>query len=150
MATAAWIAALVTAACFVLLLKLTVRLVGRKALDNGWDNALAYTVATTALALAVRWVIGTRSWLLIGLSPMFLWIGQTIALKLIYEIKTKTAVLIGITHTAVTTTVLSGLTMAAGVVAAYLLYGKIISDPMFLIRLILRLIGIWEGPLEVP
>ncbi len=144
MLTAAWITAIVTALLWVLLLKGTVRVFGRGA-DNGWDNALAYAVVTILLFFPAKWMIGSRSLILISLAPAVVWAGQLIGLKVIYEIKALHALLIGATHTVVTSAVVTGLALVAGVVAAYVMYGKIIADPMILIRLILRLIGLYPS-----
>lgn len=148
MVTAAWIAATATALCWVLLLRLTIRVFGRGA-DNGWDNALAYAVATVVLFFPARWMIGSRSLLLISLAPALVWAGQIVALKVIYEVKALRALMIGATHTVVTSAVVSTLALATGVVVAYVMYGKIISDPMILIRILLRLIGLWPHEVVV-
>jgi hypothetical protein len=137
---AAWIAFGLTAVISTLLLKLTVRVVAKDA-DNGWDNAFAYGVVTLLMAIPVSWMLQSGSWLLFGLVPLFVWAGQTIALRVIYEVKTLRAWVIGFVHATLTSTAVMTLALATAVVAAYILYGKIISDPWFLIRLILRLIG---------
>ena len=139
---AAWITFAVVTLVWVLMLKGTVRLLGRGRIDNGWDNALAYAMVTALLAIPVRWMLGSDSWILMSLVPIFVWIAQTIAIKVIYEVKPLLAWSIGMVHAVFSSFVVGTLTLTAGFVAAYILYGKIISDPMFLVRLILRLIGI--------
>lgn len=147
MTTAFWIAATTVAVLWILLLRVSVRVLG-KSLDNGWDNAIGYAIATGLLAIPVHWMVGTRSWLVL-LVPLVVLVGQTLALRVIYEIHTAKAVLLGAFHFAVTSLVVGGLTIIAGAVAAYVLYGKIISDPLWLVMLVLRLIGI-ELPFEAP
>jgi hypothetical protein len=137
---AAWITFIVVALVWVLMLKGTVRFLGGGKLDNGWDNALAYTMVTALLAIPVSWMFG--SWFLMLLIPPFVWIAQTIAIKVIYEVKPLLAWTIGLVHAIAASFVVGTLTLTAGFIAAYIMYGKIISDPMFLVRLILRLIGI--------
>jgi hypothetical protein len=137
---AAWITFFVVALVWVLMLKMTVRVVGGGRLDNGWDNALAYTMVTALLAIPVSWMFG--SWFLAVLIPPFVWLAQTIAIKVIYEVKPLLAWTIGLVHAVLASFVVGTVTLTAGFVAAYIMYGKIISDPMFLVRLILRLIGI--------
>ncbi|MCK6544990.1 hypothetical protein L6R52_03925 [Myxococcota bacterium] len=138
--TAAWIAFAIVAILSTLLLRLSVRVVAKGA-DNGWDNALAYGVVTLLLAFPVGWLIGA-GWIGALFAPLVVWIVQTVALRLIYEVPPLRAWALGVVHALLTTITVTSLTITAGLVAAYILYGKIISDPMFLIRLILRLIGI--------
>jgi hypothetical protein len=138
---AAWIAFALVALISTVLLKLSVRVLAKSA-DNGWDNAISYGVVTLLLAIPVSWMLRSGSWFLWGLAPMFVWAVQTWALKVIYEIKATRAWLLGMAHTFVVSTTVSILALGVAIVACYILYGKIISDPMFLIRLILRLIGI--------
>jgi hypothetical protein len=141
-AAAFWIALTTVALISTLGLKLTVRLAAPKA-DNGWDNAIGYVlVSGLLLYFPVRWMIGSGSWALMLLSPLVVWAVQTAALKLIYEITVFRAWLLGLAHTLLTTTVTTALALATGVVLAYILYGQIISDPVRIIRIILRLIGI--------
>lgn len=144
MLTAAWITAIVTALIWVLLLKGTVRVFAKTA-DNGWDNALAYGVVSILMFFPAKWMITSGSFVLISLAPAVVWAGQLIGLKVIYELKALHALLIGATHALVTSFVVTGLALVAGVVAAYVMYGKIIADPMILIRLVLRLIGLWPA-----
>ena len=144
MVTAAWIAALVTALIWIVGLRLTVRVFGRGA-DNGWDNALGYLVASVALAFLARWLLLSGSVFVIALIPAVVWVGQTIALKVIYELRPVLAWWIGTVHAFFAGTIITSLAVVAGFVAAYILYGKIISDPMILVRLILRLIGVWPA-----
>jgi hypothetical protein len=138
---AAWVTFGLAAIISTLLLKLTVRVLAKNA-DNGWDNALAYGVATLLIAIPVSWMLKSGSWLLYGLAPLFVWAGQTIALRVIYQVRTLRAWAIGVVHATVTGTACTALALGVAFVAAYILYGKIISDPMFLIRLLLRLIGL--------
>ncbi len=138
---AAWITFGVIALTSTILMRAMVRFFAKKA-DNGWDNAIAYTLVTVLLAIPVRWMFQSDSYILTLLIPGLCWAVQTIALRVIYEVKTLHAWTLGVLHALISTTVIGGMSLAAGLVAAYLLYGKIISDPMFLIRLILRLIGI--------
>ena len=138
----AWITFAVVALVWTLMLKGTVRLLGGGRLDNGWDNALAYGLVTALLAIPVRWMFKSDSWLLTMMIPAFVWIAQTIAIKVIYEVKPLLAWGIGIVHATLASFVVGTMTLTAGFIAAYIMYGKIISDPMFLVRLILRLIGI--------
>ena len=138
---AAWITFGVIALISTVLMRTIVRFFAKKA-DNGWDNAIAYTLVTVLLAVPIRWMFQSESYLLMALIPPVCWAVQTIALRMIYEVRTIHAWILGMVHAMVSTTVVGGMSLTAGVVAAYILYGKIISDPMFLIRLILRLIGI--------
>ena len=138
----AWITFAVVTLVWVLMLRGTVRLLGGGRLDNGWDNAFAYSLVTALLAIPVRWMFKSDSWLLMSMIPAFVWIAQTVAIKTIYEVKPFLAWGIGIVHAGISSFVLGTMTLTAGFIAAYLMYGKIISDPMFLVRLILRLIGI--------
>ena len=125
------------AAISTLLLKGTVRLLARKS-QNGWDNALAYLVVTVLLAIPVKWIVDTRSLLLIALIPPMCWVVQTVALKVIYEVKLIHAWLIGMVHAMATTFAIS----VFAVVVAYIKIGEIISDPLRLLEFLLKLIGI--------
>ena len=140
MTTAFWIAITAVALLWILLLRMSVRVVGKN-LDNGWDNAVGYAIATALLVIPIQWLVGTRSWAIL-LVPIVLWVGQTLALRVIYEIPSWQAALLGILHFVVTSFVVGVLMVVTGAIAAYLLYGKIISDPLWLVMLVLRLIGI--------
>lgn len=148
MATAFWIAFTLVAIVWTLVLRLTVRFTAKNA-DNGWDNAIAYGVATLLLSVPIRWLFSQHDWWWWTLAPVVLWIGQTWSLKTIYELRTLHAWLIGVVHGVVTSITVSVLTCFAGVIAAYIMYGRIVADPMILVRLVLRLIGI-EWPFELP
>ena len=129
-------------------LRLTIRMVGRGA-DNGWDNAVGYLVVTTLSFVPLQHMLGTRNWLFVATAPLLLWAAQTISLKWIYEVRITHAWLIGLVHGLISTFVIGALTFVSGVVAVYVLYGKIVSDPMILIRFILGLLGI-ELPFDLP
>lgn len=141
MSIAAWIAIAVVALLHVGLLRLTVRLLAKPA-DNGWDNAIGYAAVTTALVVALRWVFGTHSLVLYLVAPPLFWIAQTVALKILYQVRPPLAWFIGVVHAAITTMAVTAVGFTAAAIAAYILYGRIIGDPMFLVRLLLRLIGI--------
>jgi hypothetical protein len=144
MTTALWITAALVAVLASLVMKLSVRVVAKSA-DNGWDNAIAY-VLTTALVLyfPVRWMLGSGSWAWIALAPVLIWIVQTVTLRIFYELSLGRAWALGLVHTMVTGLVTTALATVVAIVAAYIMYGRIIADPMILIRIILRLIGIGD------
>jgi ABC-type spermidine/putrescine transport system permease subunit II len=75
-------------------------------------------------------------------APLVLWLGQVITLRIFYELSLGRAMLLGIVHSMLTGLISTVLALIAGAIAAYVIYGKIISDPLILLRLILRLIGI--------
>lgn len=133
---------------WTLSLRLSVRLVAKGA-DNGWDNAIGYGVATLMLWLPLDWMFRGHHWALLSVFPLGLWVGQTIALKWIYELKALRAWLLGMVHALLAGTLIGSLAVGAGAVAAYILYGRIVSDPWWLISLLLRLIGI-ELPFDLP
>lgn len=129
-------------------LRLTVRLVGKGA-DNGWDNAIGYLVVTALMWVPLQHMLGTRHWLFIASAPLVLWTAQLVSLKWIYEVRALHAGLIGFVHGLISTFAIGTLTFVSGVVAVYILYGKIVSDPMIVIRFVLGLIGI-ELPFDIP
>ncbi len=141
MSTALWLAAVLVALVFVLSLRLSVRLVARNA-DNGWDNALGYALFTFMLGFPIRWALGTHSLWLIAFLPLAAWLAQTWALRFIYQLGTGRAWLLGALHGLFAAVSISALTLTAGAIAAYVLYGKIVADPMWLVRVILDLLGI--------
>jgi hypothetical protein len=138
--TAAWIALAIITLLSVLLMKATVRLVAKPA-DNGWDNAVAYVIASGIIAFACTW-IAKQSFLLAALVPLIAWTAQTLTIRYVYEVRTARAWLIGTAHALVTSAVVTTMGLTVAFVAAYILYGKIISDPMFLLRLLLKWLGI--------
>lgn len=138
---AAWIAVAIVGLISTVLLRITVRVVAKTS-DNAWDNALAYGIATVLLGWPIAKLIATGNPILWATVPLVLWLGQTIALRAIYEVKTGRAMVIGLVHSALLGLTVSALALGIAAVAAYILYGKIISDPMFLVRLLFRLIGI--------
>ena len=141
MSDAFWIVAGVVALISLLTLKGSVRLVAKTA-DNGWDNALSYVVFTALLTIPLRWIAGTGSWILIGLAPVLAFTAQTIALKTIYELPPMRAWLLGMAHTLFTSVIVGSITFAAGAIAAYIWYGRIIADPLIIVRLVLKWLGI--------
>lgn len=137
-----WSAAVLVTLISAAVLRGTVKFLARSA-DNGWDNAIGYVLTSALIAyFPLKWMLFSGSWALIAAAPVVLWIAQTVTLRVFYQVNTVRAWTIGVVHTVVATSVLTTLTMIAGVIAAYIMYGRIISDPMILIRLILRLIGI--------
>jgi len=141
LSNAFWIAALVVGVIFTLLLRLTVRLTANKA-DNGWDNAIGYTVVTVLLAFLAGWMLSSRSALLIMLIIPTLILGQTLALRMIYEVKYLRACLIAVVHSVLSSAVTGALGIAAGFVLAVVLKRRIVANPIYFIKLLLRLIGI--------
>jgi hypothetical protein len=137
-----WIALTIVTVLSTLCMRASVRLVARGA-DNGWDNALGYVVATgLVLFFPVRWMLGSHSWALMLLAPVVCWIVQVIALRAIYQLNALHALILGVTHTLIATFVTTSVAIGTGIVLAYILYGQIISDPVRIIKIILRLIGI--------
>jgi hypothetical protein len=145
MVTALGVTLLVVAMVWTLTLRASVRLAGRGA-DNGWDNALAYLLATAALLYAARWAGGELGRWWWAAAPVVVGLGQLFALRAIYQVRTLRAGLLAVLHGVFAGTLLTALALVAGAIAAYILYGKIISDPWFLIRLLLRLIGLDHDP----
>lgn len=142
MTLAFWISLAVVALISTLTLRGTVRVMAKGA-DNGWDNALAYVlISGLMLWFPLRWLLTSGSWGLILLAPLLCWIVQLVLLKVIYQINPLHAWLVGVTHTVVATAITTSVAIGTGIVLAYILYGQIISDPVRIIRIILRLIGI--------
>lgn len=137
--TAIWIASALAAVIWLLTLRLSVRLMGKE-LDNGWDNAIGYGIVSF-LALSTALSLLGGGWLAV-LGPVILWTVQTGALRFIYEVRTLKAILLGLLHTALFSAAAGGTAVAAGAIAIYLMYGKIISDPMVILKIILRWLGI--------
>ena len=137
--TTVWIASAVAALIWLLTLRISVRLMGKE-LDNGWDNALGYGIVTALVLSAALSMLGT-GWLVV-FAPILLWATQTGALAFIYEIRLLKAVLLGILHTALFSAAAGATAIVAGAIAIYLLYGKIVSDPLVILRILLRWLGI--------
>ena len=147
MTTAFWIAMAIVVAIQVVTLKLSVRFIAKDA-DNAWDNAFAYLLTAGLLIyFPVRWMVASDSFILTLLAGPFCWIAQTIALKTIYEVKLSRAWILGLVHGLISSVVIAGTAFVSGMVAAYIMWGKIVSDPIRAIKLLLRLIGI-ELPLD--
>ena len=140
--TIVWIMAAVAALLWLLTLRLSVRLVNKE-LDNGWDNAVGYGIVS-ALMLSVALSMLGMGWLAV-FAPLVLWGSQTGALAFIYEVRPLTAFLLGALHTALFSAAAGATTVVGGAIAIYLMYGKIVADPMVIIRIILRWLG-WDWP----
>ena len=139
---ALWLTLGIAALIQVLTMRLTIRLVGRGA-ENAWDNAIAYVLVTgAALYWPCRWMFESDSFLLTLLAPGLCALVQVAALRTLYQVRTLHAGLIGVLHTTMSSAITAGTAFTAGVVAAYGLYGKIISDPVAALKILLRLIGI--------
>lgn len=148
MSWALWTTALVVATLWTLCLRFSVRFVAKGA-DNGWDNAIGYGVATVLMWVPLKWMFDGHHWALVTLFPGLLWAGQTLALRWIYEVRLLRAWVLGVVHALVAGAVIGTTASIAGAIAAYILYGRIVSDPLWLIQLLLRLIGI-ELPFTLP
>ena len=137
--TPIWIVAAAAALIWLMTLRVSVRLVSRE-LDNGWDNAIGYGFVTM-LALSVALSMLGMGWLAL-LAPLLLWITQLAALAFIYEVKPIKAFLLSLLHTVLFTAAAGTTAVVAGAIAIYLLYGKVISDPLVILRFILRWLGV--------
>ncbi|MEL7368842.1 MAG: hypothetical protein AAFN74_08030 [Myxococcota bacterium] len=133
-----WIATALIALIWLLTLRVSVRLIDRN-IDNGWDNAIGYAMVS-ALTLSAAWSLLGSGWFII-VAPFLLWAVQTGAVMFIYEVRPLTALGLGLLHTALFGTAAMASTVVAGAIAIYLLYGKIVSDPLVILRIILRWLG---------
>ncbi len=125
-----------------ILMRICVRLFARGA-DNGWDNALGYVIALSVLFyFPVRWILGAHSLPLLLLIPPIVLSVQFFSLKTIYQVTWKRAAVLGTLHTFVSSLFFGTITFAIAIVAAYIMYGRIISDPMILVRIIMKLLDI--------
>lgn len=137
-----WVVFTVVAALSAVLMRICVRLFARGA-DNGWDNALGYVIAISALFyFPVRWIIGAHSIPLLLLVPPIVLLVQLFSLKAIYQVTWKRAAALGALHTVVSSLFFGTITFVIAVVAAYIMYGRIIADPMILVRIIMKLLDI--------
>ena len=137
--TTIWIVAGAATLIWLLTLRLSVRLVD-KALDNGWDNALGYGIVS-ALTLSISLSLVGTGWGA-AIVPLVLLTAQVGALTFIYEIRLLKACLLSFVHAALFAGTSAFVAVVGGAVAIYLLYGKIVSDPLIIIRAILRWLGI--------
>ncbi len=137
--TLLWLAAALAAIIWLVTLRMSVRLVG-KDLDNGWDNAIGYGIVTVLILSAALSMLGL-GWLAL-FGPLVLLVAQTGALSFIYEVRPLKACLLGLLHTLLFSAVATLTTIVGGAIAIYLLYGKIVSDPLVILRIILRWLGI--------
>ncbi|MBI2375232.1 MAG: hypothetical protein HYV07_14645 [Deltaproteobacteria bacterium] len=149
MVTALWVTLAIFTLISTSLLRATVRLTAKKS-DNGWDNALTYVAVTGVLvAFPIRWMVSSHSIWLIALAPAVLWVGQAIALRLIYQVSLARAVVVGALHSTFTALAVGLVMFVAGMIVAYVLYGKIVSDPLGAILILLRWLGV-PLPFEAP
>lgn len=144
---AAWLTCAAIALIGVLTLRMTVHFLGKGA-DNAWDNAFAYVLGSSVVFYGAGY-LAFKSAFFAAAAPLLIWIIQTVALRFIYEVRFARAWLIGTSHTLITTCTVGTLSAAAATAYAYYLYGKIVTDPQLLLkmllqaaRVILRLIGI--------
>lgn len=137
-----WVVFALVAGLSAVLMRICVRLFARGA-DNGWDNAFGYIIALSALFFfPVRWIIGAHSLPLLLLLPPTVLLVQLFSLRAIYQVTWKRAFVLGALHTTAASIFFGTVTFAIAVVAAYIMYGRIISDPMILVRIILKLLDI--------
>ena len=134
-----WIVAGAAALIWLTTLRISVRLMSRD-LDNGWDNAIGYGIVTALVMSAALSLLGF-GWLAL-FGPLILVIAQTGALAFIYEVRPVKAFLLGVLHTALFSAATAATTIIGGGIAIYLLYGKIVSDPLVILRILLRWLGI--------
>ena len=142
MSPALWLTLFILGAIEVLTLKVCVRFLARDA-ENHWDNAFAYALLTgVTIYWPIRWMIEADAWFLTLLVPLFLLVVQVIALKALYQVTAARAWVLGAAQTVMAGVVGGTIAFAAGVIAIYILYGKIVADPVQALRTLLRLIGI--------
>lgn len=138
--TAAWIALGYVATVWVLTLRAGVRWFAPR-VDNAWDNAIAYALVCGALAWPARWLIEHGVWGWVGL-PVLVGGAQILLMRVIYQVKAPHAALLVVAHGALAALVYGLSLFTVGAVIVYLAYGRIVADPMILIRLLAKLIGI--------
>lgn len=136
-----WVAYAVAGLLHMLATRAAVRLVGKGA-DNAWDNAFGYVTVAYLMTWPARWLIATKSWWLIATIPGLYGAASWLTLVAIYEVGTRRALIIGLVHGLVCTVLYSVFALAVGFVAAWIMYGRIVADPLILLRIVLRLIGI--------
>jgi len=125
----------------LLVMRGTVGFLARGA-DNGWDNALTYVLASGLTWAALIHFVMPAGLFAFALACVLVPVVQVGLLRWIYEIRAGRALVVALVSTTVSTTIITGLTLLAGVIAAYIMYGRVIDDPMILVRIILRLIGL--------
>lgn len=136
-----WAAYAVAGLLHMLATRAAVRLVGRGA-DNAWDNAFGYVTVAYFLTWPARWLIATKSLWAIALIPGLYGVISLFVLAVIYEVSTRRAVIIGLVHGIFCSLFYSVFGLLVGFVAAWIMYGRIVADPLILLRIVLRLIGI--------
>jgi hypothetical protein len=77
--TAAWITLALITIVAILMMKVTIPLVAKQA-DNGWDNAVAYVIASGLITAALGW-FAAQSWWFAAAAPMLAWSAQTLVLR---------------------------------------------------------------------
>ena len=138
--TAAWIALGYAATVWVLTLRVGVRLAAPK-VENAWDNALAYALVCGALLWPARWLLEQGPWGWIAM-PVIIGGAQIWLMRVIYQIRTTHAALMVVVHGVLAVGVYTVSLFTVGAIIVYLAYGRVVSDPMILIRLLAKLIGI--------
>lgn len=136
-----WLFLGLAAAAHLVATRVSVSVLARKS-DNAWDNAFGYLLVAIGLTWPVRWLWSSQSLLLIALIPPLVGAVSVGALRVIYEVKMGRAAALAACQLALATVAVLVVALCVGIVAAYIIYGRIISDPLFLIRVVLRLIGI--------
>ena len=139
--TLVWITLSALALIHVISLRISVRLVGRGA-ENAWDNALGHLVVTGLLAVPVRWLWQAELWPAFVLVPPALAFILVVTVRFIYQVSTRRAVALSAVHFALSSFLITSTALITGAIAAYVMYGRIISDPLLLVRIVFRLIGI--------
>lgn len=136
-----WIFGALACGAHMVATRAAVWLVGKGA-DNAWDNALGYLAVTTLAFWPARWAWSNGNWVLLAAIPLAAMVVHLVAIELIYEVGRKRAAVIGLVQLAVSSLLVGACALGIGVVAAYIMYGRIVSDPLLLLRIVLRLIGI--------
>jgi hypothetical protein len=126
---------------WMLVLRFTVRVLQPTG-ENGGDDALAHTLFMGAMYWPVRWLLQQDPWLATLGIPVLIALAHTNSVRVIYRTDWRRSLAISSLHAALTTLMVGGLAVTTAIVAAYIMYGRIVRDPMLLIRALLRLIGI--------
>jgi hypothetical protein len=140
LSTALWVALAFAVTVWVLTLRASVRLFAPK-VENAWDNAVAYALVCGALLWPAQWLLGqgVLGWVVL---PFLIGGTQVWLMRVIYQVTSAQAALLVVLHGAFAAAVYAASLFTVGAIIVYLAYGRVVSDPMLLIRLLAKLIGI--------
>lgn len=132
-----WSILLLLTLSWVTSLRLTVRWF--RPADNGWDNTVAQTMVMGALVYPVGYLVDQGAYGLAA-APFLVALTHWASLRVIYELRGRTALGLGLVQASLFAVMASLSAGSVATMAAYIWYGRLVTDPALILRMVVRLV----------